>query len=98
MMIDNGGSFTGAPQFYFSTLSKGRHRTYRWRRRAGAAIGVEPTMNQQEQSDQQHGRNASRKPYQKPSFRQEKVFETMALACGKMSSTQASCHHNRKSS
>jgi hypothetical protein len=33
----------------------------------------------------------SRKPYQKPAFRFERVFETMALACGKTSSTQSHC-------
>jgi hypothetical protein len=27
---------------------------------------------------------AGKKPYHKPSFRFEKVFETMALACGKV--------------
>ncbi len=31
-------------------------------------------------------------PYQKPAFRHEGVFETMALSCGKISSTQGSCH------
>jgi hypothetical protein len=30
-------------------------------------------------------------PYQKPAFRHERVFETMALACGKISTTQAQC-------
>jgi hypothetical protein len=37
-----------------------------------------------------------REKYLKPAFRYEKVFETMALACGKISSTQGSCHSNRK--
>ena len=36
--------------------------------------------------------------YRKPEFRYEKVFETMALACGKINDTQASCHGNRKTS
>ena len=36
--------------------------------------------------------------YLKPAFRHERVFETMALACGKISSTTASCHSNRKNS
>ena len=40
----------------------------------------------------------TKEPYQKPAFRHEKVFETMALACGKVSNTQASCHSNRKNS
>jgi hypothetical protein len=39
-----------------------------------------------------------RKPYQKPSFQRERVFETMALACGKVSTTQGQCHFNRKNS
>lgn len=34
--------------------------------------------------------------YQKPTFQHERVFETMALACGKMSSSEAQCHLNRK--
>jgi hypothetical protein len=39
-----------------------------------------------------------KKPYEKPTFRFERVFETMALSCGKMQSTQGSCHSNRKNS
>jgi hypothetical protein len=39
-----------------------------------------------------------KKPYQKPSFRHERIFETMALSCGKISSTQAQCSFNTKSS
>jgi hypothetical protein len=37
-----------------------------------------------------------KKPYRKPTFRHERVFETMALACGKISPTQAQCFFNRK--
>jgi hypothetical protein len=39
----------------------------------------------------------ARKPYVKPSFRFEQVFETQALACGKVQ-TQNQCHINRKTS
>jgi hypothetical protein len=39
-----------------------------------------------------------RKPYVKPAFRHEQVFETMALACGKISGTQATCRTNRRNS
>ena len=39
-----------------------------------------------------------KKPYQKPEFRFEKVFETMALSCGKISPTEFQCRFNRKSS
>ena len=33
-----------------------------------------------------------RKPYQKPSFRFEQVFETMALQCGKINGTSGACN------
>ena len=39
---------------------------------------------------------AAKKRYAKPEFKHEKVFETMALACGKLSATQAQCRFNRK--
>jgi hypothetical protein len=39
----------------------------------------------------------ARKPYVKPAFRFERVFETQALSCGKVS-TQNQCHINRKTS
>jgi hypothetical protein len=39
-----------------------------------------------------------RKPYQKPAFRQERLFETSALSCGKVQTTQSGCHSNRKTS
>jgi len=39
---------------------------------------------------------AVRKPYRKPEVRHERVFETRALSCGKVVSTQGSCHFNRK--
>ena len=34
-----------------------------------------------------------KKPYIKPAFRREQVFETMALACGKVNGRQRSCSH-----
>jgi len=40
----------------------------------------------------------AKKPYVKPAVRSERVFETMALSCGKVSASQASCTHNRKAS
>jgi len=41
---------------------------------------------------------AQKKPYVKPEFRHERVFEVMALLCGKMDSTQQSCITQRKAS
>lgn len=43
-------------------------------------------------------RDAAKKPYVKPAFRHEKVFETMALACGKINQTQQACKTNKKNS
>ena len=43
-------------------------------------------------------RKAAKKPYVKPAFRREQVFETMALACGKLNPTQQQCRANRKAS
>jgi hypothetical protein len=41
----------------------------------------------------------AKRAYVKPAFRHEQVFEAMALACGKISSTQASCSgFNQKTS
>ncbi len=39
-----------------------------------------------------------KRPYKKPEVRHERVFETMALACGKQRATQAQCRLNRKRS
>jgi hypothetical protein len=41
---------------------------------------------------------SDKKQYVKPAFRHEKVFETMALSCGKVSTTQQQCKYVRKSS
>ncbi|MGD0956828.1 MAG: hypothetical protein ABR953_08340 [Candidatus Acidiferrales bacterium] len=40
----------------------------------------------------------ARKVYERPAFQHERVFETMALACGKLSPTQFQCRFNRKNS
>jgi len=47
-------------------------------------------------TDKSAPREQKKKPYEKPSFRHEKVFVTTALACGKFSATQRSCKGNRK--
>ena len=39
-----------------------------------------------------------KRQYHKPGFQCEKVFETMALACGKIGPTSFSCTHNKKNS
>lgn len=41
---------------------------------------------------------SAKKPYRKPAVRYERVFETQALTCGKVQTTQSACHSNRKTS
>jgi hypothetical protein len=64
--------------------------------------GARDVMTQKKQNPEEKnaGDNGgkSKKPYQKPAFRFERVFETMALACGKIRQTEAQCRFNRKSS
>jgi hypothetical protein len=44
------------------------------------------------------GTPTQKKPYGKPSYRFERVFETMALSCGKISATQFECRFHRRNS
>jgi len=39
---------------------------------------------------------SGKRPYEKPAFRHEGVFETMALSCGKISGTQGACNSVKK--
>ncbi len=61
-------------------------------------------MSEQKNPDQPKFPRASessdspKKPYIKPAFRREQVFETMALACGKLHGRQRSCRHHIKRS
>ena len=60
-------------------------------------------MSEQENPDQAKlpastSGHSPKKPYLKPAFRHEQVFETMALACGKLNNTQAQCRSNKKAS
>ena len=51
-----------------------------------------------EQPDPPDADRAARKPYQKPAFSREQLFETMALACGKVNPTSGACKAVRKNS
>jgi hypothetical protein len=59
-------------------------------------------MREREDPDRRAGpleaRQVARKPYRKPEVRCEQVFETRALTCGKVQTTEGSCHYNRKTS
>ena len=51
-----------------------------------------------EQPDAPDADRAARKPYQKPAFSREQLFETMALACGKTNPTSGQCKVVKKNS
>jgi hypothetical protein len=55
-----------------------------------------------EQKDRQSATNEAkpnaRRAYVKPQVRHERVFETQALSCGKVSPVQGTCSINRKNS
>jgi hypothetical protein len=58
------------------------------------------TQNEkQRQEDQSTTRDSApaKKPYTKPEFRYERVFETMALACGKTAGVGFCKGHNKSS-
>jgi hypothetical protein len=59
-------------------------------------------MREREDTDQRasplEAQPVVRKPYRKPAVRFERVFETRALTCGKVQTTQGACHANRKTS
>ena len=50
------------------------------------------------QEASRHPASTTKLPYQKPAFRYERVFETMALACGKITQSQQQCQTLLKSS
>ena len=55
-------------------------------------------MTKNHQTENQPRATRTRKPYVKPAYQREDVFETMALSCGKVQSTQGQCKGNRKNS
>jgi hypothetical protein len=59
-------------------------------------MNPESEMNPEKLTGQQE--RPLRRPYERPEVRFERVFETMALSCGKVQATQGSCRRNRKAS
>jgi len=58
-----------------------------------------PNLGSLEPEDKRtNQKTPAKKPYTKPGFRFERVFETQALSCGKAQVTQGSCRSNRKNS
>lgn len=50
------------------------------------------------QEDKTGRSQSGKKPYEKPEVQFERVFETMALACGKIEVTQGQCGNSRQAS
>jgi hypothetical protein len=53
-------------------------------------------MNTNDSSSETQRTAVAKKPYEKPTFRYEKVFVTSALTCGKITSTQSGCGLNTR--
>ena len=59
---------------------------------------MKPTDPSAPQRPDHAGEVSRKKAYVKPAFKHERAFETMALACGKVSTTTQQCRNNRKNS
>ena len=79
-------------------------QSWKWRRNgrlcgagftAGITIRKQGSSMSEENNITEKQATAAKKPYEKPSFRFEKVFVTSALSCGK-TGTQAQCSLNIK--
>jgi hypothetical protein len=61
-----------------------------------------PTMTEdrapREKRQQPGNASKEKKVYQKPAFRYERVFETLALSCSKIGTTQSQCQFSKKTS
>ena len=70
--------------------------------RAGITISATMSgvrsMDMNEKSSEPRTPATSKKPYEKPSFRFEKVFVTTALSCGKVTNGEQGCFGATKSS
>jgi hypothetical protein len=51
-----------------------------------------------EKQPQAENAATGKRPYRKPAFRYERVFETLALSCGKIGSSTILCQSSRKTS
>ena len=54
------------------------------------------STDQQRPNANGEAKRTTKKAYVKPLVRHERVFETMALSCGKVQNTSGPCHFNRR--
>ena len=64
----------------------------------GIQVNTNSTDQMQRRGPAGDVKRTVKKAYVKPEVRYERVFETMALSCGKVQTTQGACHFNRKTS
>jgi hypothetical protein len=69
----------------------GRGRSLRWESTTSMENG-NPELEGKRLIQSAHTEKHERKPYLKPTFRFERVFETSALTCGKVDTTEGNCH------
>lgn len=86
----NVGTAPHSSSIYFSTLGTGR--------KTARLCPSQTEMSTNPKSSKPTASASAKKPYQKPAFRHERVFEQSALACGKVNATQSGCQFNRKKS
>ncbi len=55
-------------------------------------------QNQNDEAVREQPTESMKKPYQKPAFQYERVFERMALSCGKIDPTEEQCNIQASSS
>jgi hypothetical protein len=55
-------------------------------------------MDMNDTSSDNQNPPVTKKPYEKPAFRYERVFVTSALTCGKIDPTSMTCHNNANAS
>lgn len=57
---------------------------------------TENQLSKKNQPPAKAGKDNEKKPYKKPVFRHERVFETQALSCGKVGANPSQCQLNQK--
>lgn len=69
-----------------------------WNRKPNLLMTEHNANEEQGKNESESRPKLKKKPYQEPAFRFEKVFETMALSCGKVQPTTLQCKFSRKNS
>jgi hypothetical protein len=63
-----------------------------------SALSMAEKNDKADEKNPGESRRTAKKLYQEPAFRHERVFETMALSCGKVNATEFQCKFHRHTS